>query len=407
MFLTLDSKLHLIELEGNRKLAELAYESDPLVQVQGLPARCALARPAHMYAFFATHRGQIARWGWAGNVVTRMSDYATVANPKRLAIFETLPTSGQLFVSTGTAASVWNESPEEPGITRHGGSVSACCFTHSGKLASASFSEGILYWSSTDLHKLSDHVNRSMTALGSAFRPDEIVLGDRQGRVWSLEPGDEVPNRQVPVPVVLSEAVMSVYAVDGERVVLAGKSGRVVRVPLYEGTTSHVLSKATGYREQQFVLPAGSPDELWSLRRESDGGQHTVFSLTLQDGREVVALRSNSYFVDMAVSADGATVCLAGASLRVFRRSRVGVDEMFHSKTACDRVAFLGNRLLVAVFEGLRLEIRRIEDNLPRVGAFLCPAPIESLAALLPHFVAGLRSGGLVSLRLNGAEIVH
>jgi hypothetical protein len=75
--------------------------------------------------------------------VKRLSDYATAANPQRLAIFETLSSSGQLCLSTGMAASVWSESPKELGISRHKGSVSACCFTHSGKLASASFREGI------------------------------------------------------------------------------------------------------------------------------------------------------------------------------------------------------------------------------------------------------------------------
>ena len=165
LFLALDSKLHVIELEGHRKLAELGYESDPLVRVQGLPARCALARPADMYAFFATHQGHVTRWDWTANVVTRLSDYATVANPRRLVIFETLSTSGQLILSTGTAASVWNESAEESGITRHNGSVSACCFTHSGKLASASFSEGTLYWSTTDLHKVSIHADRRYPVL--------------------------------------------------------------------------------------------------------------------------------------------------------------------------------------------------------------------------------------------------
>jgi WD40 repeat protein len=405
LLLTLDSKLWVTDTRKNLHLAELSYETSPGVTVRGRPSRCAFGRNPADDVFFATDRGHVARWDTRSGSVQRLSDYCTVSDPRRLCIFERLPESGELFLSTAEMGGIWNQPPDLRPGARHESSVSACCFTRSGNVVTASLKANTISWSSPRLDQQYQLVDRTITAIARGIGLDEIIVGDHRGRLWSVGPGGTSLDRGAEAAVVFSEPVLCVFHEGGDDVVATGKSGRVVCAPLSNGVNTTVLSAFSGHREQEKIMTAGHAGEFWSLRRESQsGGQRTVFSLVRKIRGEVGVLQTGEFFADADASEDGATACIAGRSVRLFRRSGEGVDPLFRRDTAAHLVAFLGDEFLaVSVADQLWLEIWRLAEGLPTVAAIHASSPITSLAASGCNVVAGLRSGDIMSLRLRGA----
>jgi len=400
--LTLDATVRIVDHNSGRELAQLAYEKRTDLMLRGRPSRCAYSRPTGI-VFFSTDQGQVAGWDWSADSVQSLANYCSVADPRRLRLFETLPETGRLFLSTDQEGGPWGTQNLQRDATRHGGSVDSCCFTRSNQLVSLSRGAGTLRWSSVDLRPVHQVADRDILKVAEGVGQDDVVVGDDQGRVWSIEPNASPPNRGVGVPVAFSEPVISIFHEQGEQVVASGRSGRVLRIPLFSGKTSSVLAQGGGYREQQLILKAGAPGQFWSLRRESlPGGAQTVFSLVEADCREIPVLTTPSYFPDACVSEDGATVCLAGSSVQLFQRTSGGVTALFHRSVAANKVAFLRHDFLAVALAGEPwLEVWRIAEGMPICAAEHLPAPVTALTAKESVVFAGLRSGDLMSLKLK------
>jgi len=324
-------------------------------------------------------------------------------------MFEVLPVKETLFLSTNEGGGCWKEKVIATQVARHQSSVDSCCFTRAGMLASFCRKLGTLTWASTDL-KASDTVVdadiREILAIGEGWRGNELVVGDLQGRVWAIQPGDiSKRNRGQGPAVAFSEAVESLFTDRDNEVVACGKSGKVRRIPLFSGLQAEILVAPPGYREQQSMVRAGAQGAFWSLFCERvEGASQTVLELVIGRGREIRVLTTPQYVTDISVNDGGDTICLAGRSVKVFQYAGGELVERYSRDVAAHKVVFVGSALLaVALSSEPWLEVWQLSDGLPTVGAQFAPSPITALCAQRNIVAAGLGSGELLVLELRGS----
>ncbi len=235
-------------------------------------------------------------------------------------------------------------------------------------------------------------MKQHVSAIASGTADDEVILGDRLGRVWTIDPDGPSMNRGIPAAVILNEPIVWVFSDQGDDVIAAGESGRVVRAPLFKGTNAEVLVAEKGHRE------------LWSLRRQSaEGGVRTVFSLVRRGHPELEALNTPEFFGDAASTTEGTIAGVTGRSVRLFRYDGAKLQPLYSRETAVDMMAFLENRfVLVSIPDQPRLEVWKVEEGLPTVATLYLTSPVSALSTLERNAAVGLRSGGLLSLQLRG-----
>ncbi len=406
LLLTQDACLRLIDLDCNRELAQLRYERLPAPIVRGRPERCALHLGASgCRAYFSTDHGHVASWDWTAGTVERLEDYMQVGDPDFVRIFEVSSDSGELFLSTPSWGAFWGTSERfSRSSTRHATSVSMCCFTRNGQVVCASRAGYTICWSTPRLELVFQSVYRGFTAIGPGYDTDNIIIGDAQGRIWSLSPRGESRD----AAVIFGEAVLAVFGDSDGSAIAASGSGRVLRVPLWAGNESQILATSNGYRQQQRILRASKSGQCWSLRRDSRaGGQQTVLSLMEVRSREKVVLRTADLFSDAAVTEDGSIICLAGDSVRILRRRFWRCQTLYQRPTCVSHVAFTGcgNYIVVVPAGESRLEVWQLAEGLSTIGAIELQGRVTCLTTASDRIVAGLRSGEVLSLRLRGTTI--
>ena len=404
LLLTRDRMLRLIHAETGVCQARLAYETNCGAIIRGRPIRCALGGDEGATAYFATGDGHVVQWDTLSGSVNRLPDYCTIADRSSLSSFTYLPKSKDLFLSTDSFGAFWTRRSADQPAESHPSSVSLCCFTPAGNIVTASRQANTLICSSPNLELRSRIIERHASAIACGMSNDEVIIGDQQGRVWTTDPAGHSINRGMPVAVLLREPVLWVFHDQDDYVIAAGESGRVVRIPLFQGNTAEVLFSEKGHREQRKVIPAGAGAAFWSLRRQSaEGGVRTVFSLVRKAHPELEVLNTPEFFGDAASTADGTIAGVAGRSVRLFSYDGVRLQPLYRRDSAVDMIAFLENRfVLVSMPDQPWLEVWQIREGLPTVAALHVTSPVSAMATSGWNAAVGLRSGGLLSLQLRG-----
>ena len=123
-----------------------------------------------------------------------------------------------------------------------------------------------------------------------------------------------------------------------------------------------------------------------------------VTQLAVTD-EETVVSDSHNGLVDVAVSPDGSSLCLAGDGVEVWRHARERWSCTWRRAGFAYRIAFAeGGDLLAVAAREPWLEIWQVAEDLPTLAVQKIPGRITCLAAAGDVIVIGLRSGEIVSL---------
>lgn len=404
LFAAEDRMLRVIHLESGREEASLAYTRRPESGLTGKPDNCAsgFAETAGC-AFFATRGGHVGCWNRQTDTLERLEDYREFSVPARCWLFQAVPPAGQLFVALASEARMVESRKASVSSSIHRTLVSACVLTTDDQVVSASGAEGLVrWWTAEGLRPLGSHIRKEPTALAVSSDPTRVLVGYRQGWIAHQPLAGEPASWEVHAGI--QQPVVSLFEIAERWVMVAGRSGLIVRLRL-GAPGLDVVRYSTGMEErQQKVVPAGHHGLFWSLRRESvREGIHTIVSLCREPGREEVVFQSAEPWDDMAVTPDGGTLCLCGQSVVVLGRIGPGWKPVLRRDDPARRVAFLGNGDLLAVprYGVPWLEIWQVAKGLPTLAALHLDSEVVSLDAANDRIVAGLLSGGLVSAQLH------
>jgi len=403
---SMDRRLHILDTETGRLLAQLSYEAREDVVITGAPEKCAFGLGDSLgWAFVATRDGYTACWNRNQDTLERLEDWRPLSEPANLVHFAVVPASGQLFFSTENLAKTMTSQGLRQSLARHSAPVTGCLITESKKVVSASELEHSVRWLSAEgLRPLSQQSHPRPTAIDRYEDTDDVIIGTHQGSVWSQPPDAEVDQKDI--FRAFAEPVVSLFALGHGTVLAAGKSGRVLRIHLFTGKVE-TLWHSTGFQTQQKILPAGDRGLFWSLRSREIGKRSFVLSLVRDVDEEEVALTALGLCQDVAVTRDGATICVAGESVQILRWSPREWTAVYRRDIPADYVTFLSEDDLFAVVlrEAPWLEVWSVTDGLPTVAAIDLPGNVSCLSAMEDWIVAGFLSGDLMSVRLRTGSL--
>jgi hypothetical protein len=212
---------------------------------------------------------------------------------------------------------------------------------------------------------------------------------------------------------VFAEPVASLFYENKDCIIAAGKSGRIVRYYPQRDTCDVVIA-SSGFREQLKVLPAAPYGLLWSLRDDQvSDGTHRVLSIVNEPCKEEV-LFANLNIIDVAVSGDGCSVCVAGSSVQVLRRFGREWKPIFQRDTVDSRIEYVtflgvGDLLGIVWSDKQWMEIWQIAKDLPTVAMINLSSQVTCLSGQGHRLALGCRSGEVISLsvrgRMNGLDM--
>lgn len=404
LLLSLDRCLRLLSVETGEIVATLFYEKSAGTDVTGVPERCAFGKGSMSgWAFFTTTDGQVARWNWEQDITKQVYNYVIGNQPPGLSQFQSLA-SGDLFISTAERGTIVRKGIKVQPTLGHKRSVSAVSIVGSGKIASFSEQSKTLYWhSSSPIACLSKRPRPDLTAIVVRASGDDIVVSNKAGAIWT-EPFDEQSFKLDRIRKYFTEPVVSLCHIEENHILAAGLSGEVVKINLDSGA-AQTIRRGSGFRTQRRILPAGRFGMFWSFHLISDSyGARLEVSLVHSAKKETVVAKGR--FDDIAVSGDGAMLCVAGNLVEVMRKRFLHYHTVFKRDTPIKHVSFLGDSGFLAVIPAsdFWLEIWKLDQGLPTVGAIDLPEVVTCMAASAELIAIGFRSGHLLSLKFCQSE---
>ena len=418
----LDRSIRLLTVENpSTSLAVLKnYEAHPEgIQGKPLKVRFGKDKSSARWIFFATKSGYLAAWHWEDNQLVRLENlHRSVTAPSSLAVFEVNPDTGRLFYSTETFGREISQTDVYRSTGGHLATVTTCQLTDTEKVVSLSELEQTVGWfTSNGLTPLASQPLRFPTALAARPGSDEVFLGDSRGCIWVHHPHLPPPDHNR--IQVMTESLVHIEALSPHQVLAAGKSGRIMKLNIKKERMQVVWS-GSGFRNQLKILPAGRAGLCWSVYRDELIGDSLVISLVTEVNRERVFLKKEPsfFYLDTAISSDGAKLALAGGeAVEVFRSVRKRFWRrpdwvlQYRRETTVKRLAFLGHGefLAVILFDSPWLEVWAVDEGLPTVAAAEIPGMLgpaiggaSCLGTRGHSLVVGFHSGDLMSLVLTG-----
>ncbi|MCK4825531.1 hypothetical protein KA005_57820, partial [bacterium] len=257
MFATQNRQIQILEIETKIVVGQLFYQQRYEVDIHGKPIKAKFGKgDSKGWIFFATESGQIARWNWAIDKVRRMQDYRqAVTDPVFLCLFEVMSSSGNLFMTTQDGIKIISKGFHHSNIKKHDATVGDCVFTTSGNIVSVSeLDQSVRWFSAHSLNQLHAQSHRVPTSIAPCEESDDIIIGTGRGLIWKQPP--DIVIKTEDIFEAFAEPIVSLFSVNSRTVIAAGKSGRVIRINLFEDKVD-VLWHSLGYQKQLKVLPAG------------------------------------------------------------------------------------------------------------------------------------------------------
>jgi hypothetical protein len=402
---TRDRALTIAESVSGQVVGHISYEQRRDVIVRGGPCKCAFGiGETAGCVFVATVDGHIACWEWAADRLERLDDDPSRHENTAIFLLETMAPEGQLFVSRPSRGEFVERAGRDLSRVRHAAAVTACCIAGDETAISISQQDQTVRWFSADgLEPLAEQAVKSPTGVAPAQDGNDVFVGTASGNAF-LQPRVGRPDPQE-VFMAFAEPVVSILCT-GPDALVASQSGRVLRID-FAADRVDVLRYARETVKQQKILLGGTAGLFWSLHRDDiAGGTHVVVSLVRTVGAERVILQRRERLSDAAVTHDGETLCLAGRSVEVLKRSGQSWESVYRREKPARAVAFLGNEGLVAVAleEEPWLEVWRVADGLPTVAATHIAANLTCLTTRGDRIAAGCNSGELVSMTIRGCK---
>lgn len=398
---SMNRSLQVIDTRSGEVVTQLPYEARGDVILRGAPEKSAFGLGDSLgWAFLATRDGYIGCWNWRQNELTRLDDWRSFGEASNLVLFIPFPPA-DLFISTEREGRTISRQSQQPTGTR-AKPISECFITASRKVVSASkLGNSVEWFSAEGLKPLFKKTLQRPTAIGPCGDTDTTVIGDHQGRVWIQPPDAKVDAESI--YQAFAEPVVSAFYADDGTILAVGRSGKVLHIdPGADGVRT--LRDGSGFQTQHKILPAGDNGLFWSLHRREIGKRTSVVSLVRRTGEEQITLELPDFRQDLAVSEDGASLCVTGESVLILAEQHGAWTTLYRRDTPAKYATFLGEGDLLAVvlIEEPWLEVWRMTEGLPTVAAVHLPGKASSLSARGDRVVLGFFSGDLMSLRLRG-----
>ena len=398
---SMNRSLQVIDTRSGEVVTQLSYEARGDVILRGAPGKSAFGLGDSLgWAFLATRDGYIGCWNWSQNELTRLDDWRSFGEASNLVLFIPFPPA-DLFISTEREGRTISRKSQQPTGTR-AKPISECFITASRKVVSASeLGNSVEWFSAEGLKPLFKKTLQRPTAIGPCGDTDTTVIGDHQGRVW-IEPPDAKVDAES-IYQAFAEPVVSAFCAGDGTILAVGRSGKILHIDPGADEV-RTLRDGRGFQTQHKILPAGDEGLFWSLHRREIGERASVVSLVRRTGEEQITLELSDFRRDLAVSEDGASLCVTGESVLILAEQHGEWTALYRRDTPAKYATFLGEGDLLAVVltEEPWLEVWRMTEGLPTVAAVHLPGKASSLSARGDRVVLGFFSGDLMSLRLRG-----
>lgn len=396
----LDRRLRAASLNDVVSWNEIAYESQPDVQVRGAVELCAWGVDAYEgWVLFATNQGHLAAWHPEGGELVRLEDWQGLRERNRLVQLLPLEGDGGVLVATDVGVKARRVAGEQQ-AARHSGEVTACLTTGLGTVVTASSVDSSLRWFHADgLSPVGDMQRVNITALGKWDDSDACLVGSSEGLVWLQPPGAHVPAEQK--LHLSSQPIVSVLRSGEGRVVAADRTGWIRSCTL-EGELREVIATGDSRIVQHRIMRG--PGRAVLTARTEFGPLRRVVSAVLPDEERIVReLVPSDMMWDVDASPDASLLLICGDAVTVERTDDATDRSTLTRDRPASRGAFLaeGTLLAVALADEEWLEVWRVESGLPQLAAIELPASATSLSAAGERIVVGLRSGDVLSLTLE------
>lgn len=398
----MDRCLRVMDVYEGRSVAQLFYEKREDAHLIGSPGKCAFGLGnADGWVFFSTREGHLACWDWTNDVVKRLENWSTgvkQGDPYELASFS----SGQILVSTAERGRILTRQHLYKPLSPHTRPVIECFATESGKIVSMSDLDRSVYWfHANHPDKPLSRMHKDPTAIARCADTDDAIVGDRAGAIWIQSANGQTPKQATRF---FAEPVVSMFDVGDGIVLAAGRSGQILRVDLVSGAYERVWD-STGFERQIKILPAGNLGICWNVR-EKAGPTGTEVLVSLIHSRKQETMVFTGHPRNVAVSIDGKTLCIVEKSVKILEKQSRNWQVVYERDTLVNHAAFLkeDNLLAVTLNETPWLEIWALAKGLPTVAAVHLTEDASCLATLGARLIIGLRSGNLISLRLQGSR---
>ncbi len=299
---------------------EVSYRDADGTAVRGYVQYCRLTvYQSREYAILATNEGELAVWDVASGVIRLRGSYRGLREYADLRAIEALPEKGRFVVATEKQMELLFLSGEDSFRLRT--PLTNCSLSKDGVFVAISDVSRSVTWYK-DGRRIYDYVKPGYepTAIAAAYDSDGAVfVGYRRGSVVKLHPGKE-PEMEDAVDL-FDRAVVSVVALDSDRVLASSETGQAIVVSFQPVKTLASFKPVGPIRKEQFVRPLGKEGSFVSCGRYYFGGSKTSIVVVSSAGTHESVLETSEIVQDLDASEDGSMICVAFSNkLRCYKR---------------------------------------------------------------------------------------
>jgi hypothetical protein len=398
--------ISIMNMNQKGLLRQNFYEVESHGQILGAPVRCAIGnQELSNHVFFCTHDGQIGIWDWQNGSLGIYADCFSRSNLQSFRYLVTMPGTDKLFFSTNGKGGVVSKQTKDSVLAFHQSEVLDCVITASNHVVSAGKHDNKLKWFAADgLNLLGERIVHDISAIGPSEEGDQVLIGDRYGRVWIQGP-DKEPSEEERLPIFVTE-VKGILPSGPGNVIAADKGGTVRLVNL----TNHSVKEYrhySGVGKLFKLLPAGPNGLFWAACEETEKADvYMDIELWKPEGKEAF-YHSRHMPDDINISLDGSSICLVGNKVEIYVKGDGGWKlsaQSIRSLNDKKMISFLGsdNGMLAVLFNNSSwLEIWSTSRNLEKIAEVLIPETVTCLTVSGDYIVLGCQSGQLISYHLE------